>query len=85
MGGDFATRLHVGEDVRAAKRIDCLFGIANQQQRGVRLLAPDAAENAVLLGIGILKFINHRHRETTPDRRRQRVAVLTVQGRVKAA
>ncbi len=85
VSADFPTRFHVGEDVRAAKGVDRLLGIANQQQRGIRLLPPDAAENTVLLGIGILKLIDHRDRKTLADRGRQRLAVFTVQRLVETA
>ena len=58
------TRSHVGKDIGAAEGVDRLLRVANQQQRGLRLLAPDAAENTVLLRVGILEFIDHRHRKT---------------------
>lgn len=69
----FATRIHVGKNVCAAKSINRLFRIANQQQPRVRLLGAlclniNRLEDAILLGIGILEFIDHRHGITLADR-----------------
>ena len=85
MRADFTTRLHVGKDIRAAKGVNCLFRIANQQQRGVRLMLPDTAENTVLLRVGILELINHRDRKTGTNRRRQRIAAFTAQRCIQTA
>ena len=47
-------------------------------------MLPDTAENTVLLWVGILEFINHRHRETGTNGRRQRIAAFATQRRVQA-
>ena len=85
MGGDVSARLHIGENIRAAEGIDSLFGVANQQQRGVRLTPPDAAKDAVLLRVGILKFVDHRHRKALANRAGQRFAALPAQSVIQAA
>ena len=85
MCADLAARLHIGEDIRAAERVNRLFWVANQQQCGIRLMLPDPAKNTVLLRIGILKFIDHRDRKTGTDSRRQRIAAFTAQRRIQTA
>ena len=80
MRGHVAARAHVGEDVGATEGVNGLFWVANQQQRGFRLLSPDTAENTVLLRVGILEFINHRYRKTLANGGRQRIAAVAVQG-----
>ena len=85
MRGHVATRAHVGENIGAAEGVDGLFRIANQQQRGLRLLSPDTAEYTVLLRIGVLEFINHRHRKTLAYSGGQRITAVTVQGFIKTA
>ncbi|MNE34206.1 hypothetical protein D3C80_1279190 [compost metagenome] len=82
---DLATRLHVGENIRAAKRINRLFGVTNQEQRGIRLLTPDTPENTILLWVGILEFINHRHRESGANRSSQRLTVFAAQCCIQSA
>ena len=76
---NFATRLHISEDIRTPECINSLFRVANQQQCGFRLMVPDTAKNSVLLGVGILKFIDHCHRESRTDRRCQYLAAFTTQ------
>ncbi len=83
MRGDFATRFHIGKDICPTERIDRLFRVTNQQQGSVWLLTPDPAENPVLLGVGILKFIDHRHRETATNSRSQRITIVAVQGLIE--
>ena len=38
-----------------------------------------------MLRVGILKFVNHRHREAGPDRGGKRFAIFTAQRRIEAA
>ena len=47
----------VGEDVRAAKAVDGLFGIADQEHR-LAGVGVDIAENRVLHRVGVLKFVD---------------------------
>lgn len=42
--GNVAARFHIGKDIGAAKGVDGLLGIADQQQSRLRLPAPDAAK-----------------------------------------
>lgn len=44
-----------------------------------RCFLVDSAEDPVLLGIGILEFINHRHRKTSAQCLRQQSAVFLMQ------
>ena len=85
MSGDVSTRFHVGKDIRAAEGVNSLFRVANQQQRGIRLAPPDAAKDSVLLRVGILKLIDHRHREALTNRAGQRFSALSAQGVIQAA
>ena len=85
MCADFAARLHIGEDIRAAKRVNRLFWIANQQKCGIRLMLPDPTKNTVLLRIGILEFIDHGNRKTGANSRRQRIAAFTAQRCIQTA
>ena len=85
VGGDVPTRFHVGKDIRAAEGVNGLLGITNQQQRGVCLTPPDAAKDSVLLGVGILKFVDHRYRKALANRAGQRFAALPAQGVIQAA
>ncbi len=61
MGAHISPRLNVGKDVGAAKAVDGLLGVTDHQERRVGVATVEAMEDAVLLGIGILKFIDHRH------------------------
>ena len=79
MSRHIATRFHIGENIRAAEGIDGLLGVADKQQRRLRLLPPDTAKNSVLLRVGVLKFINHRHRETLTNGAGQRFSALAAQ------
>ncbi len=63
--------MHIGEDIGTAKRVNRLFGIADQQQRMLRLLRVDFTEYTVLLRIGILEFIDQRNRKTAANGLRQ--------------
>lgn len=83
--GNVAARFHIGKDIGAAKGVDGLLRIADQQQRRLRTLAPDTAENPVLLGVGILKLIDHRHRKTLANGAGQRLAAVAAQRLIKPA
>ena len=79
----FIARFHVGKNIGPAKRVNSLFRIAYQKKPAFRLVVPDTTENTILLGVGILKFINHGDRETGADRRCQRLATRALQGAVQ--
>ena len=83
--GNVAARFHIGKDIGAAKGVDGLLRIADQQQSRLRLPAPDAAKNPVLLRVGVLKFIDHRHRKTLANGAGQRLAAVAAQRLVKPA
>ena len=85
MGGHVAARAHIGKDIRAAESVNRLLRVADKQQRGIRLLPPDAAENAVLLWVGILEFIDHRHRKTLANSGGQRVTAVALQRFIETA
>lgn len=51
--------LQIGVNVRTAKAVNRLFGVANEKQRAA-LLDKNLAENFVLQRVGILKFVNQR-------------------------
>ena len=59
MGAHISPRLDVGKDVGATKAVDGLLGVADHQERRVLVTAVKAMEDAVLLGVGILEFIDH--------------------------
>ena len=64
------TRPQIGMNVGPPEGIDGLLRITDQDQRLLRavLLQPiDPVEDAVLHRIGILEFIDHRHRKLVPD------------------
>ncbi len=61
VGAHISPRLNVGKDVGAAKAVDGLLGVTDHQQRRVCVATVETMEDAVLLGIGILKFVDHRH------------------------
>lgn len=83
--GNVAARFHIGKDIGAAKGVNGLLGIADEQQSRLRLPAPDAAKNPVLLRVGVLKFIDHRHRKTLANGAGQRLAAVAAQRLVKPA
>ena len=85
MSADFTTRAHIGENIRAAKGVNRLLGIANQQQRVLRLPYVETAENAVLLRIGVLEFIDQRHRIACADRFGEHLAARLMQRLVETA
>ena len=98
-----APRLQVGVDVGAAKAVNGLLGVANQEQAaGVVwltgcisiqayrqfLFAADAIhriEHGPLDGVGVLKLVDHGHRELAADALGQHRAVARREGRVQAA
>ena len=85
MRDNLTTGFHVGEDICPTEGVNRLFWVAYQQQGCIGLLSPDTAKNAVLLGIGVLKFVYHRHRKTGTDCAGERFTILTGQGLVQAA
>ncbi len=74
-----AARLHVGKDVAAAKTVDRLFGVADQRQAGAAVGRINALEDPVLHRVGILEFVDHRHRELAAQRRGELRAAVAVE------
>ncbi len=67
---------------RAPEGVDRLLGVADHEQAGVAVVladAVDAFENTVLDRVGVLEFIDHRHRELLTDQSGQSLACLAVQ------
>ncbi len=76
----------VGVDIGAAKRIDRLFRVANQEQPGlliVGLETIDAVEDPVLDRIGVLEFVDQRHRKLLANQGGQTIAASAMQGSVE--
>ncbi len=86
-----AARFQIGEDVGAPEGVDRLLGVADHKPAGalvsqVRLAAPvQRRENPVLGGVGVLEFVDQRHRELGADHLGEPLAVVAVQGIVQAA
>ena len=79
--------LQVGVDIGAPEAVNGLFRITDHQQAGVRAVrfhVIDPVEDAVLHRVGVLEFVNQRHRELPADGGRQLVAPGAVQGVVQA-
>ena len=77
-----APRCQVGVDVGAAEGVDRLLGVADQHQRGLRVVARhavDRVEDAVLQRIGVLELVDQRHRELLADQPGQARAVGALQ------
>ncbi|MDT4817388.1 hypothetical protein FQZ97_504630 [compost metagenome] len=77
----------VGVDIGAAEGVDRLLGVADQEQAEVlRVLgdAVDTLEDAVLQRVGVLEFVDQRHRELLADALRQMLAAGAGQGAVEA-
>lgn len=51
--------LQIGVNVRTAKAVNRLFGVANEKQRAA-LFDKNLAENFILQRVGILEFVNQR-------------------------
>ena len=51
--------LQIGVNIRTAKAVNCLLGVANEKQRAA-LFDKNLAENFVLQRVGILEFVNQR-------------------------
>ena len=63
-------RGEVGEQVGAAKAVDRLLGVADQEQRAVAVLGVvDAVEDAELQRVGVLELVDQRHRVARVQRR----------------
>ncbi len=54
--------LNVGKDVRTAETINRLLRITDHKQAGGFVAPVQMTEDPILQGIGVLKFINQRHR-----------------------
>lgn len=67
--------LQIGVNVRTAKAVNRLFGVANEKQRAA-LFDKNLAENFVLQRVGILEFVNQRDFPVCRRRFCQRVAVF---------
>ena len=78
----------VGVDVRTAEGVDRLLGITDQQQAALGLCVVqrvDAGEQAILQRVGVLEFVDQRHRKLPADQLGQALAVVAVQSLVEAA
>ena len=67
----------IAVDVSPAKTVDRLLGVTDQEQRGVLPVlgrAVDAVKDAELQRRGVLKFVDHRHRELLAQALRQALA-----------
>ena len=85
--GSGPARCQVAVDVGAAKTVDRLLGVANQEQRGVcgvvgRAVQP--VKDAVLQRRGVLEFVHQRHRVLRGHARAQAFALRPGQGAVQA-
>ena len=67
--------LQIGVNVRTAKAVNRLLGVANEKQRAA-LFDKNLAENFVLQRVGILEFVNQRDFPVCRRRFCQRVAVF---------
>ena len=77
----------VGVDVGAAKGVDRLLGVADQEQAAVEMVfldAVDAVKDAVLHRVGVLEFIDQGHRELLADHTGQTLAPVCLEGGVEA-
>jgi hypothetical protein len=84
--GGGAAGLQVAVDVRAAKSVDRLLGVADQQQRAARVVvggAVERVEEAVLQRRGVLELVDQRHRVLGEDALAQARAVRPGEGAVE--
>ena len=85
--GRGAARLQVAVNVGAAKAVNRLLGVANEQQRAaarvVRHLV-NLVKDLVLQRRCVLKLVNQRHRVLLQHAFAQALAVFAVQGGVQA-
>ena len=75
-------------DVGTAEAVDRLLGIADQHQCGLGVVVADPIdriEDPVLQRVGVLEFIDHRHRELRADQAGEPLAVAALQRGVQAA
>jgi len=80
--GSGAAGRQVGVDIGATEGVDRLLGVADHEQASVRVVladAIDAFENAVLDRVGVLEFVDQRHRELLTDQRSQAFSRLRAQ------
>ena len=86
-----AARFQVGEHVGAAEGINGLFGIADHEPAGAfflgiaRLFFIERGENTVLGRVGVLEFVDQRHRELIPNHLGQALAVAARECLMQAA
>jgi hypothetical protein len=84
-GRQILAHAEVGVDVAAAKGVDRLLGIADQDQCpavltvGQPVAAPDLLEDAPLAAVGVLELVDQRHRPLRLDPPRQAIAVRSGQ------
>ena len=81
------TGAQVGVDVGAAEGVDRLLRVADQEQTAVGAVvfnAVDALEDPVLHRVGVLEFVDQRHRELLADQGRQALAAIALQRRIQA-
>lgn len=70
MRDNLTTGFHIGEDI-CPTGVNRLFGSPINNRAVSGCCRRNAAKNAVLL-VGVLKFVNHRHRKTGTDRAGER-------------
>ncbi|CRZ81822.1 Uncharacterised protein [Vibrio cholerae] len=61
------TRFDVSENIGATEGVNRLFRVADHQQATLRMVQIQPTENAVLQRVGILEFVDHRHRIKRAD------------------
>ena len=77
-------RRQVTVDVGAAKAVDRLLRVADQEQAVGAVVVADPVqqvENGVLVGRRVLELVDHRHRVLRRDARPQLLAVVALEGR----
>ena len=79
MRTDLIARLDVGKNVCAAKTVNRLFRVADHKQTTLRMWQINTAENAVLQRVGVLEFVDHRHRIERANARCQCAFIVTIQ------
>ncbi|MNK83736.1 hypothetical protein D3C87_1035610 [compost metagenome] len=81
------TGAQVGIDVGAAEGVDRLLRITDQEQAALGIVvfdAIDALEDPVLHRVGVLEFVDQRHRKLFADQGRQALATIGLQSRIEA-
>jgi len=80
------TGAQISINIGTTEGVNRLFRVADQDQTLLRRIfrhTVNGVENTVLQRIGILKFVDHRHRELRTDDLRQPRAVVTAERSVQ--